>query len=321
MPDVERQIVPEAFVIFDTVAGHHHDGTDSRAITGSSVDHSTLANLNWAAAGHTIDADIDVLTTNKVTFRDAAIFINSSVDGQLDIDADVEVEITTTTLDINAAVDISSTLTMNGNIVMEGVTLIRFFDTSSASIRGDGSNNLFLDAPGSVQIGLGVFKVFQIARRAIFGTDAELQFRDTAIMINSSTDGQMDIDADVELELTAPRIQLEGKVNLGAEGDLTISAGGAVAVTKTYHSIIVNGGAGSGADQLDTATGGSEGDILILKATTTGVNDTVTVADGTGAGTFILAGGANFVMDTVDDRLTLLHNGTEWVEWSRSENS
>ena len=37
--------------------------------------------------------------------------------------------------------------------------------------------------------------------------------------------------------------------------------------------------------------------------------------------TFILAGGANFVMDHIDDRLVLLHNGTEWVELSRSANS
>ena len=110
------------------------------------------------------------------------------------------------------------------------------------------------------------------------------------------------------------------KFGYGAETDLTIDTG-VIAVTQTYHSIIVENGAGQGNDQLDTATGGSKGDILILKSNTSGGSDTVTVADGTGAGTFILAGNANFVLDHIDDRLICIHNGTEWVEISRSSNS
>jgi hypothetical protein len=112
-----------------------------------------------------------------------------------------------------------------------------------------------------------------------------------------------------------------GEVGYGAESDLTISAGGAVAVTQVYHSIIVTGGTGSGADDLSTATGGAEGQILILKANTSGANDQVTVKDGTGANTFICAGGADFILDHVDDRIMFIHNGTEWVELSRSSNS
>ena len=111
-----------------------------------------------------------------------------------------------------------------------------------------------------------------------------------------------------------------GMLNYNAEVDLTIATGD-VAVTQTYHSIIVQGGGGGGNDQLDTATGGSEGDILILKPNTSGGSDTVTVADGTGSDTFILAGGASFAMDHIDDRLMCIHNGTEWVEISRSSNS
>jgi hypothetical protein len=112
---------------------------------------------------------------------------------------------------------------------------------------------------------------------------------------------------------------LTGPANVGSAGSLTI-ASGAVAITKTYHTLVVEGGAGSGADSLATATGGVEGDILILKTTTSGANDQVTISDGTGSNTFILAG-ADFVMNHVDDRLELIHNGTEWVETSRSGNS
>jgi len=116
------------------------------------------------------------------------------------------------------------------------------------------------------------------------------------------------------------KAELKGIVGYGAEVDLVISSG-AIAITQTYHSLIPEGGTGAGADQLDTATGGSEGDILILKPNVSAGSDVITVADGTGANTFILAGAANFTMDHIDDRLTCVHNGTEWVEISRSNNS
>ena len=61
-----------------------------------------------------------------------------------------------------------------------------------------------------------------------------------------------------------------------------------------------------------------EGDILIIRGDGTFA---ITVKDGTGAGAFILAGGLDFVMDHVDDRLWVINNGTEWVELSRSSNS
>ena len=41
--------------------------------------------------------DILVATDKKIEFRDAAIFLNSSTDGQLDIDADVTIQITAAT--------------------------------------------------------------------------------------------------------------------------------------------------------------------------------------------------------------------------------
>jgi len=113
---------------------------------------------------------------------------------------------------------------------------------------------------------------------------------------------------------------LKANIALEAAVELTIATG-VVTKTKAYHTITVEGGVGAGADQLDTCEGGSEGEILILKATTSGANDTVTIANATGADTFILAGGANFVMDHVDDRIMFIHNGTEWVEISRSDNS
>jgi len=58
--------------------------------------------------------DLLLATTEKLQFRDTAIYINSSTDGQLDLVADTEIQIAATTVDINGAVDISGTLTQGG---------------------------------------------------------------------------------------------------------------------------------------------------------------------------------------------------------------
>ena len=64
-----------------------------------------------------------IASTEKLQFRDTAIYINSSTDGQLDIVADTEVQIAATTVDINGAVDISGNLTVGGSVVIGGNTL------------------------------------------------------------------------------------------------------------------------------------------------------------------------------------------------------
>jgi hypothetical protein len=64
--------------------------------------------------GFASNADSTLGTDKKVQFRDAAIYINSSVDGQLDIVADTEIQIAATTVDINGAVDVSGTLGVTG---------------------------------------------------------------------------------------------------------------------------------------------------------------------------------------------------------------
>ena len=63
---------------------------------------------------HTDGSGLTLNSTNKIMFRDSALSVSSSADGQLDIDADTEVEITATTVDINGAVEISGTTTQTG---------------------------------------------------------------------------------------------------------------------------------------------------------------------------------------------------------------
>ncbi len=63
--------------------------------------------------------DILIATTEKLQFRDTAIYIHSSTDGQLDLVADSEIQIAATTIDMNGNVDISGTLTIGGAGISE----------------------------------------------------------------------------------------------------------------------------------------------------------------------------------------------------------
>ncbi|MGI9398561.1 MAG: tail fiber domain-containing protein, partial [Paracoccaceae bacterium] len=60
------------------------------------------------AIGNTSGSNnIEMGTNQKVQFRDSAIYINSSADGQLDIVADTEIQIAATTVDVNGILDVS----------------------------------------------------------------------------------------------------------------------------------------------------------------------------------------------------------------------
>lgn len=94
-------------------------------------------------------------------------------------------------------------------------------------------------------------------------------------------------------------------------GELTIE-GGEISITGPYHSVNTEGGAGS--DDLDTVNGGTEGDILVLRAEDSA--RTVVCKDGTG--NLSLAG--DFSLDHADDRILLQYDGENWCELSRSNN-
>ncbi|SVE57752.1 uncharacterized protein METZ01_LOCUS510606, partial [marine metagenome] len=83
-----------------------------------------LGNDQDVTLTHVADTGVLLNSSRQLQFRDSALGINSSADGQLDIDADVEVEITTTTVDLNGALDVSGTTTIAGAspLVFEGGT-------------------------------------------------------------------------------------------------------------------------------------------------------------------------------------------------------
>ena len=135
---------------FNVSTGHTHDGSTtgdggpisklfSNAITFGKNENTDIAItfdgssndgvITWMEDEDYFQYSDDILlsTTEKVLFRDSAIYINSSTDGQLDIVADTEVQIAATTVDINANADVSGTLTY-GSLSDGAITITAFVD-------------------------------------------------------------------------------------------------------------------------------------------------------------------------------------------------
>ncbi len=122
--DVDSSIIPDDDNTFDL---------------GSSSQQWRDIYINGSAYIDGLAEDILVATDKKVLFRDSAIFINSSADGQLDIDADTEVEITTTTVDLNGNLDVSGTSTLTGNVTL-GAQLRMPDNTAHKILVADGTS-------------------------------------------------------------------------------------------------------------------------------------------------------------------------------------
>ena len=125
---------------FET-GGHQHDGTDgeggaiekllSNTITfgtGADTDIAVTFNANTADGVLTWMEDEDYFkfsddllidTTEKIQFRDTAIYIHSSADGQLDLVADTEIQLAATTVDLNGNLDVSGTIGIGSAVLTE----------------------------------------------------------------------------------------------------------------------------------------------------------------------------------------------------------
>ncbi len=89
-------------------------------------------------------------------------------------------------------------------------------------------------------------------------------------------------------------------------------ATGAITITRAgYFNIDTEASAAS--DDLDTISGGTNGDIIVIRAAN-GAR-TVVVKDSTGN----IRTAGDFSMDSTDDRITLIFDGTNWAEIGRAD--
>ena len=121
------------------------------------------------------------------------------------------------------------------------------------------------------------------------------------------------LSADLNVHVKDNLNYLKNNIGLGAPAELTIATG-VIAKTKSFHKVDTE--AGGATDDLDSITGGAEGDILVLKAT----DGTHTVVCKHGTGNLRLDGAADFSLDSADDSITLIYDGTNWLELARSNN-
>jgi hypothetical protein len=96
-----------------------------------------------------------------------------------------------------------------------------------------------------------------------------------------------------------------------AGATLTIAAG---VVTATHSRHAIDTEAAGASDDLDTINGGTAGQVLILSAANSSRD--VVVKDATGN----LQIASDCTLAHVDDRITLISDGTSWLELGRSVN-
>ena len=91
--------------------------------------------------------DILMASTERLNFGDTGTYIFQSADGVLDLVSDSEIELNATTIDINGAIDASSTITAAGRVIVDDAT--EATSTTDGSIQTDGG----LSVAKSVVIG------------------------------------------------------------------------------------------------------------------------------------------------------------------------
>jgi len=103
----------------------HEDGSSDVTLPNDLILGSDSSVLKFGADSdttltHTDGTGLTLNSTNKLLFRDSALGINSSADGQLDLFADTEIQIVATTIDINGNVDVSGDITVGDDLTVEG---------------------------------------------------------------------------------------------------------------------------------------------------------------------------------------------------------
>ena len=127
------------------------DGTSGTDITVTFDGESNDGVFKWMEDEDYFEFSDDLLiaSTEKIQFRDTAIYLNSSTDGQLDIVADTEIQIAATTIDMNGAADISGNLAVGGNLTVAGnatVTGTTTFNGGTITMGDAASDNVVFGA-------------------------------------------------------------------------------------------------------------------------------------------------------------------------------
>jgi len=254
---------------FAVSSGHTHDGTAAEGgpitkLLGTAItigDGTAGTDIAVTFDGETGDGvltwmededyfqfsdDLLLTTTEKLQFRDTAIYINSSADGQLDLVADTEIQIAATTVDINGNVDVSGTLTVGGaldfsdaNITNIGSIALDTITNDGTDITLDSSGDIILDAGGAnVTIKDDGTSILDIANNS---TDVEftVSTADKNFKIKGTDDSSAITALDIDMAL-AGKATFNGDVVVG--GDLTVTGDDITMGTNTAGNLLIADG-------------------------------------------------------------------------------
>ena len=266
---------------FVASSGHTHDGT---AAEGGAVTKLLGNTLTFGAAtagtditvtfdGESNDGvfkwmededyfefsdDILVASTEKLQFRDTAIYINSSADGQLDLVADTEIQIAATTIDINGNVDVSGTLTVAGAVDFGDAALSNVGAVQLDSIAGDGDTNTSITFSGSDvitvatggagRLTIGDGALSPVTNNQIDLGTSSLEFKDAFFDGTVTADafaGPLTGNVTGNASGTAATVTTAAQSNITSLGTLT---------TLTVDNVIVNGATIGHTDDTDLIT-------------------------------------------------------------------
>ena len=140
------------------------DASDGAALGTSSLEFSDLFLADGAVINlgddqdvtltHVADTGVLLNSTNQLQFGDSGTYIHQSADGVLDLVSDSEVEINGTTIDINGAVDMSSTLGVTGKITADAGIDIDNFNIDGTTIALS-SGDMTIDVAGDINLDAG----------------------------------------------------------------------------------------------------------------------------------------------------------------------
>ena len=307
---------------FASSTGHTHDGTSAE---GGPITKLLGNTLTFGAAtagtdititfdGETSDGvlkwmededyfefsdDILIASTEKIQFRDTAIFINSSADGQLDLVADTEIQIAATTVDINGNVDISGTLTVAGALDFSDANISNIGSIALDTITNDGTD-ITLDSSGDIILDAD-------------GADITLKDAGTTFGSLTNSSGELVIKSGstptAAITLSGANATIEGNLTVDGNFDVTGTLDFSDSAITNVGSIQLDSIAGdadsntsitfSGSDVITMATGGttaltidaSQNVTIAGDLTVTG--DDITMGTNT-AGNLLIADGTNF---------------------------
>ena len=289
---------------FHVSTGHKHDGSTagdggpistlfSNAIsmgTGADTDIALTFNANtndgvitWMEDEDYFQFSDDILinTTEKIQFRDTAIYINSSADGQLDLVADTEIQIAATTIDMNGNVDISGSLTLGGTAITSTAAELNIMDggTSATSTTvADADRVVYNDAGTMRQVAVTDLDTYFSATSKTL-TNKTL----TSPVLNTGVSGTAVLDEDNMASDSATKLATQQSIKAYVDSSITAedldvtSDSGTIAIDLDSETLTIAGGTGLASSATsNTVTLAIDSTVATLTGSQTLTNKTLT---------------------------------------------